>query len=478
MNPLLPAYAFGPPSLLAGLEDRDRLDHGRHNAVHGVMPSLQVGEILAISRSIDLRERDHDAQRFADELQSVLDSAAEAGHTAVAVHTGLDELSAAKDRMLMQRTPHLVLDGALLVARAIGAKRVDVFTDSGQARASLHAAIAERQPLGNELSLSVSASGPTGRGSGAGGGDGRPTREPTLCTNTETLAQLAVAVRLGPCVYGATGMASEPGTMLLAFADKWIVETPSGVPLSYLLEFCALGAGQGVLVGGYRGGWLSPRAAAETVASHDSVQEHGGELGDGTILPLPEATCPLGELSRVAGRLAELPENRCGGCARELAAVTRALHRLVTDGGQGPLDVVNSGLAALDGPTICQHARQARKFIGTALTVFSADLAAHLQGVGCGRPVIGHLPIAPSESQRPGRLRVDRTRCVGTGLCASALPEAITLAADGYPARFPVDVPPRSRGNAVSAVNQCPARALQLEVLKGGSYVSAWPDEE
>ncbi|TJZ49446.1 oxidoreductase [Streptomyces piniterrae] len=422
VNELLEAHAFGPSYVLAGLDTHIRLNHKMHLAEHGKIPPLHVDELLFLSRGIGLRERDHRCSRFGDELQRVLDSAAHVGRTSVVVCGDPDGLYGAKDRTLLQRTPHLVLDGTLLAATAIGARDIVITSDSADARYALRSAIAERTSRGKEIRLS--ASPPEAVHSAIPGHELRPesgrrpesrrrperarTPTPTLVTNTETMAQLAVAARRGICAFGSTGLPSEPGTMLLNFAHTWIVEAPTGVPLRYLLRFCALSAGQGVLVGGYGGRWLSPEVASHTLVSRDSLghgQAHGTQFGDGTILTMPEVTCPLGEVSRVAHWLTEKQGHRCTCCVREVANLMWGLNRLVTVGGQGALDLVSHSLAMLDTPARYSHTRQIHRFVDSAITVFSGDLAAHLHGAGCGRHVHGHLPISAPESGSPQRLR-------------------------------------------------------------------------
>lgn len=55
-------------------------------------------------------------------------------------------------------------------------------------------------------------------------------------------------------------------------------------------------------------------------------------------------------------------------------------------------------------------------------------------------------------------LRVDRTRCTGHGICASLLPELVTLDEWGYPILGPrVELDP---ADADLAIGYCPARAL------------------
>jgi ferredoxin len=60
------------------------------------------------------------------------------------------------------------------------------------------------------------------------------------------------------------------------------------------------------------------------------------------------------------------------------------------------------------------------------------------------------------------RLRVDPTRCDGSGLCAELFPERVVLDDWGYPMIDPTPVDPRLEANAKRAVAACPKLALLL----------------
>lgn len=60
------------------------------------------------------------------------------------------------------------------------------------------------------------------------------------------------------------------------------------------------------------------------------------------------------------------------------------------------------------------------------------------------------------------RLRVERTRCDGYGMCAELLPELVALDDWGYPILRDAPVPERLRDLARRAVDACPVLALRL----------------
>src|SRR6202012_534182 len=221
---------------------------------------------------------------FARKLKAVIDAARKADQPTVVVVNGTEgEPGSFKDKMLMIRSPYLILSGAALVAEAIEAEEVIIGVTSNElANRSIEAAIAaepglrslvrmvqqpERFISGESGALVRGINGkkpvPPGRKTLAaekGVGD-----LPTLLSNASTFAQIAVLALLGPERFASVGMPEEPGTVLLSVSGSAkhpaVVECPTGVPLGAVLDICQAPAGDGVLVGGYHGMWLDSETA-------------------------------------------------------------------------------------------------------------------------------------------------------------------------------------------------------------------------
>ncbi|HET9516279.1 MAG TPA: ferredoxin, partial [Actinoplanes sp.] len=93
---------------------------------------------------------------------------------------------------------------------------------------------------------------------------------------------------------------------------------------------------------------------------------------------------------------------------------------------------------------------------------FGDDVAAHQVGRGCGRPVLGVLPVPRATTSGTWRLAVDWTRCAGHGLCAHVAPELIRLDAHGFPVVPEETLPAALEKVGRRAVARCPALALRL----------------
>jgi NADH:ubiquinone oxidoreductase subunit F (NADH-binding)/ferredoxin len=496
----------GLPQLTSGFDLVERLDLPMHLKVHGPLEPMGGEQLAQLAGRINLRGRGGAGFPFHKKLRSVAESAIKRGVRPVVVVNGSeDEPACRKDSVLINRAPHLILDGALLCAEALGARQLVVGVTRESTQRSMEAALAERG-LGNgrrsvlrarvqrnpvrmitgaAASLIRSIDGgpaiPPGRKvsasrSGVGGA-------PTLLSNAETFAQLAIAARIGPDRYGNTGLYDEPGTVMLtvsgAVARPMVVEVPTGVPLRYVLQLAgAPPLPQGVLTGGYHGKWIDPTRVNEAVVSRNSLDQVGGSLGAGAILPIGQGTCPLGESLRVAQWLAGESAGQCGPCYLGLPAMARGLEDILNGGGPAALEALKQVAQNVKRRGACSHPDGSAMFVESTVGAFTDDLAAHVLGNGCGRPVQGVLPLFEGGSAPTGvpgggaagehgpsrqKIHVDWTLCRGHGLCADILPEVFQLGADGFPTVAQAEIPRYAEAKAMRAVRRCPALALRIE---------------
>src|SRR6478736_2279745 len=455
---------IGAARLTAGLDRMPRLDLEAHRDIFGPLPRLTAEELISMTEQVDLRGQGGAAFPFARKLSAVVKNAEENDCAPVVVVNATEgEPGSIKDKMLMIRSPYLILSGAALVAEAIGA-------EEGLRKIARVVQMPDRFISGESGALvrGINGKRPVPPGRKVLASDFGVADLPTLLSNTSTFAQLAVLALLGPERFAAVGTPEEPGTVLLSVggsaAQPAVVEVPTGVPLAAVLDICQAPAGDGVLVGGYHGMWLPAGTAYVVPVSREGLAAVGGTLGSGIVLPLGDGTCPLGEVSRIASYLAGESAGQCGPCKLGLPSIARALAALIDgSGGIEALDVARRSAAGVAGRGACSHPDGVTRFVLWALDVFTEDLAAHVFHSACGRPVRGVLPLpAGPEQEAQQRLVVDWTRCHGHGLCAHLVPELIHVDVQGYPVILNIPVPAWLEKDAQQAVHMCPALALRL----------------
>ncbi|TDW69739.1 NADH-ubiquinone oxidoreductase-F iron-sulfur binding region domain-containing protein [Kribbella pratensis] len=386
---------IGEARVLAGL-DQGRLDLQRHLLTHGSLPVLTRDQYTKLCEAVGLRGRGGAAFPVALKLQDL----PARGVEAVVVNGSESEPVSRKDRLLLTQSPHLVLDGAVGLAHALGAPHVLIAVHDARAAVSIREALMERD---DRLAIEVQET--PGRFvagearavlSALEGGNAVPPgrrvlptrkgyhRRPTFLSNVETFAQLAVLARLGSRGFSSTGLISEPGTQLLtidgAVQRPGVIETPTGIPLDTVLQYAGAQAGP-VLLGGYHGRWL-PQTEGVTLQRP--------EVSAGIILALGSDTCPLGEITRVTQWLSSQSAGQCGPCVFGLAALVDDFARLTAGDPRGWHDA-HRHLGLVPGRGACAHPDGTARFLTSALEVFDDDVQHHLTGRGCGRPVLGVL---------------------------------------------------------------------------------------
>jgi NADH:ubiquinone oxidoreductase subunit F (NADH-binding)/ferredoxin len=496
MNPSNPAeldvptiMRVGAARMTAGLDRMARLDLAAHSEIFGQLPRLSAEQLIDMANQVDLRGQGGAAFPFARKLKAVVDAAMRTDQsTVVVVNATEGEPGSFKDKMLLIRSPYLVLSGAVLVAEAIDADEVIVGVAGNElANRSLEAAIAAEPGLralvrvvqqperfisgeSGALVRGINGKRPVPPGRKTLAAEKGVNDQPTLLSNASTFAQLAVLALLGPERFAAVGVPEEPGTVLLSVSGSAkhpaVVECPTGVPLGAVLDICHAAAGDGVLVGGYHGMWLDAETAYQVPVGREGLAAAGGTFGSGIVLPLGDGTCPLGEVSRIASYLAGESAGQCGPCKLGLPTIARALASIIDgSGGIEALDVARRAAAAVKGRGACSHPDGTTRFVLSALEVFTEDLAAHVFHSSCGRPVRGVLPLPEGQENGSAKqLMVDWVRCEGHGLCAHLVPELIHLDKTGFPVILPIPVPPWLEKNAQHAVQMCPALALRIDI--------------
>ena len=443
---LRPAPTPALPRLLAGLESHEAMSLDDHLAIHGDI-ALHRGRGRAREGEHLIEEIEHSGLRghggggfpVARKLRAV---AGARGRPIVVVNAAEGEPASQKDRTLLQTLPHLVIDGGLLCANALGAREVIICVCESElsSQETVARAIDERRrmPGAGRLAELTLATAPSGYVAGQesalvnhlNGGPAKPTftppmpfqqgvrRRPTLVNNAETLAHVALIARHGAHWFRELGTEAQPGSALItisgALAHPGVYEIEYGAPLNSLI---AAGGGltagaRAVLLGGYAGAWLGAEYLDELILSEEHLGPHGATLGAGIVLLLSEAACPVAETARVARWLAEEGAGQCGPCVNGLDALALTVEAIAAGGVNAAR--CNQRISRLGGLVYgrgaCAHPDGAVRFITSAARTFAAEFADHAEHGpcdACNRP--SELPL-PAGAGRGGSMRIPGAR--------------------------------------------------------------------
>ena len=217
-----------------------------------------------------------------------------------------------KDQALLARSPHLVLDGAVLAARVVGVGIADARLDRmrNQQISELDRTIAERRRAGwysvrllvHGLPRRYVSSEETSLVRWLNGGEAKPSatpprpsdrgvgRRPTLVDNVETLAHVALIGRFGPGWFRSAGSSDAPGTSSAtaagAVAGPGVYEIEGGTLTGDVLAISGAVDDSAVLLGGYGGSWHPVGQVAGLPLTAAGLQPAGAAPGAGLVLVL------------------------------------------------------------------------------------------------------------------------------------------------------------------------------------------------
>ena len=349
------------------------------------------------------------------------------GRRVVVANVTEGEPASAKDRLLMTRRPHLVIDGALVAAAAVGAGEVIMCVDRTRTEslASLQRALDERSATeSNSHRVRLAASPPryvageeTALVNWLNGSSSRPTvapprpfergvgRRPTLVQNVETLAHLAQIAAFGPTWFRQVGVADDPGTSLFtvtgAVSHPCVLEAATGtVARDVLLSAGCTGAGvRAVLVGGFFGAWVDIRQLHAMPLSRNALGDIGASPGAGVLVALPESACGLAETARVLAWYAGESAGQCGPCAFGLPDLARLTARVAEGSGSAAdVDRLRRWAGDIEGRGACRHPDGAVRLLRSALTVFAGDVEQHLRGRSCAGTAGPQVLLVPNSA--------------------------------------------------------------------------------
>ncbi|HET6877302.1 MAG TPA: NADH-ubiquinone oxidoreductase-F iron-sulfur binding region domain-containing protein [Jatrophihabitans sp.] len=395
------------PRLLATLD----ADYVEHTARLGPLPVLGPRDLVDLAASSGLTGRGGAAFPTGRKLASLLT----ARRTVVIGNAAEGEPASSKDELLLRRAPHLVLDGLLLAAQALGGQEIYLYGPSAVLASSVRRAVAEREDARFVRLVAAPDAFVSGQDTAVVQAvQGRPALPrtnppatyvsgvrglPTLVQNVETAAHLALIARYGAYWFRQAGTDEEPGTRLHtvsgAVRHPGVYELPGGASLD---DAVAAAGGpaealQALLVGGYHGGWVpwDPITRALPL-SRSALRDYDAAPGAGVVIALPARRCGLRAGADVAAYLAGQNAGQCGPCRYGLPSAAAVLERLA-EGRAGPRvrTELDRLLRMVDGRGACSHPSGTVRLIRSTLRTFHGEVDRHLAGHCSAAPVPGEV---------------------------------------------------------------------------------------
>jgi NADH-quinone oxidoreductase subunit F len=341
----------------------------------------------------------------------------------LAVNADESEPGTFKDREIMLRVPHLVLEGILIASYTIGAKAAFVYL-RGEYLSEfevMKAAVDEARVRGyvgaNILASGYSVSVVLHRGAGAyicgeetgllnslEGERGQPRSKPpfpaiaglygspTLINNVETLATVPKILAMGGEEYAKLGVENSTGTRVFSLSGNVVrggnYELELGTSLRELIYDLGGGTPDGrQLKAIIPGGSSVPVLTADEVDTpldFDAMAKAGTMLGSGAVIVIDDRCCMVQLGLRVAQFYMHESCGKCTPCREGTRWMVQILRRL-EDGTaeQDELDLLLDVCDRILGHCLCPLGDAAAMPIASYVAKFRAEFQRHLDEGGC-----------------------------------------------------------------------------------------------
>ncbi len=331
-----------------------------------------------------------------------------------------------KDRDILQFNPHIVIEGMIIAAYAMGItvgynyihgeifKSYERFEEAlDEARA---AGLLGDKILGSTFSFQLHAT----HGFGAyicgeetalleslEGKKGQPRfkppfpasfglyGKPTTINNTETFAAVPWIIRNGGAAYLACGKPNNGGTKIYSVSGDVELpgnyEVPMGTPFAKLLEIAG-GVRSGrtlkaVIPGGSSSPILPGSMMMDLTMDYDAIAKAGSMLGSGAVIVLDDSRCMVKSLQRLSYFYMHESCGQCTPCREGTGWLSRMVDRIETGHGRpSDMDLLNSVADNIQGRTICALGDAAAMPVRAMIKHYRHEFEYHVEHKTCMVP--------------------------------------------------------------------------------------------
>lgn len=331
-----------------------------------------------------------------------------------------------KDRDIIEFNPHIVIEGMIIAAFAMGISvgynyiHGEIFSTYDRFEEALEEARAAgllgNNILGSNFSFQLHAA----HGFGAyicgeetalleslEGKKGQPRfkppfpasfglyGKPTTINNTETFAAVPWIIRNGGQAYLECGKPNNGGTKIYSVSGDVELpgnfEVPMGTPFSKVLELAGgVRAGRklkAVIPGGSSSPILPASIMMDCTMDYDSIAKAGSMLGSGAVIVLDDSRCMVKSLQRLSYFYMHESCGQCTPCREGTGWLSRVVDRIENGHGRpSDMDLLDSVAEDIQGRTICALGDAAAMPVRAMIKHFRHEFEYHVEHKTCMVP--------------------------------------------------------------------------------------------
>ncbi|MCX8052623.1 MAG: NADH-quinone oxidoreductase subunit NuoF [Armatimonadetes bacterium] len=421
-----------------------------YESVERVLSSMSPEQVIDEVAASGLRGRG--GAGFPTGLKWRLGQAAEGSPKYVVCNADEGDPGAFMDRALLEGDPHLIIEGMIIGAYAVGAERGFIYVRAEYPIAIEHTqtALAQAREAGllgsNILGYGFDFDIEIRKGAGAfvcgeetaliaslEGRRGMPrprppfpvtfgySGKPTVINNVETWANIPRIIEMGANAYSQIGTAGSKGTKIFALAGKvkntGLVEVPMGATLRQIIYDVGGGIpGDGQFkaaqMGGPSGGCV-PADYLDYPIDYDSLQQIGAIMGSGGLIVMDNTTCMV-DIARFFTDFVQAES--CGKCTPCRIGTRRMLEMLERftcgEGESGEVEQLAKLGEMINKASLCGLGQTAPNPVLSTIRYFRDEYDAHIHERRCPAKACRHLLS----------YRIIDGVCVGCGACRKVCP--------------------------------------------------------
>jgi NADH-quinone oxidoreductase subunit F len=356
------------------------------------------------------------------------------------------------DRSLLEGNPHLIIEGMLIGAFAVGSDEGYVYVrhEYPLAVKNLETAIKQATDLGllgeNILGTGFSFNLHISRGGGAfvcgessaliasiEGKVGEPRakhihmsekglwNKPTVLNNVETWGNVPFIINNGAKWYSSIGTENSKGTKIFSLVGKvnntGLVEVPMGITLREIIF--EIGGGilnnrkfKAVQTGGPSGGCI-PESLLDIHVDFDELVKVGSMMGSGGMIVMDERTCMVDVAKYFLNFLKEESCGKCTTCREGIKRMYQILDKITKgEGSEDDLVLLEEIAEVTKEGSLCGLGKTAPNPVLSTLRYFKDEYLMHINEKKCSAGVCKDL----------SSFSIKEDKCVGCGACKRNCP--------------------------------------------------------
>jgi NADH-quinone oxidoreductase subunit F len=320
-----------------------------------------------------------------------------------------------KDREIMLRVPHRVIEGSLITAHAIEARHVFIYirgeylTEFEVLRAALDEARGDGLLDGVTIVLHRGAGAyicgeETGLLESLEGKRGQPRAKPpypaitglygapTLINNVETMATVPKIMELGGEEYAKLGTADSTGTRVFSLSGNVVrggnYELPNGTSLRELIYDIGGGIPNGrelkAIIPGGSSVQVLTADQVDTPLAFEAMRAAGSSVGSGAIIVIDDRACMVQLGLRVAQFYMHESCGKCTPCREGTRWMVQLLHKIEDgDAEEDELDLLLDVCDRILGHCLCPLGDAAAMPIASYVDKFRDEFREHIRAGRC-----------------------------------------------------------------------------------------------